>query len=277
MIIEKLFPKLASCMGDNPWIVRGCSTANGFKLEVQSDRNGSFVFSTRQYAQEDSSRRWVKRLTILVIIAFAFIMNFAHWPLHCKLVQQLFANIALFGLLRVLVPTFIQVLFSIDAQVQEWHACEHKIVYLLNRRIVPTVENVGDAPYMAFECGSMHACCVCSFWFWGLVGVIGYCGIFFKLSFGLAVVCFLFMGSAGMLQAYLKEVLYSKQAYTQGSSVAYFIFELLLLPTVALGYALHTLAIREPSAEKIKMSVEDVNAWIGSDPTVWPLFFHIKS
>lgn len=156
-------------LGERAMIVIGESNGGGFHLVMQDLRNLKVTeFTTPGYADgkeraEEDFRRLPPMLTGMarpLVFTWGLFAAVLAAPWRPTLLENLSVMVGCFlfaGVARTAFTHLATLVIPADAGWRRWHSCEHRMVLLVNRGILPDVRSMVAGRHLSIYCGSSHA------------------------------------------------------------------------------------------------------------------------
>lgn len=163
---------LAGYIGKMKFFAGGLTLGNGFFLEIinrEKPNSRALIFETKNlgkdvllYSPGKKASIFLNMISVLLTIVFSLINFLSHFNPQGHIASL----IALSALNILIVPAFSFLVFFnatswayqmiamfSDKDSNEWHACEHKSIILIESGLKPTVKNLKKIPMTMMGCG----------------------------------------------------------------------------------------------------------------------------
>lgn len=142
-------------------VLYGNSTENGFILRIISPKDSSRIleknipgyYKDRRFEPKISNVIISFLLTVMIFIGCIFILFFVI-DIQNIIIEIIGCCVAIFSSAYM----FLAFLVFVYKSDREWHACEHKVVNLLQSSLVINEKNLKKASRINFRCGTFRAC-----------------------------------------------------------------------------------------------------------------------
>lgn len=153
---------------DSPILtISGYARENGFVLYTSNQR-----FTTTDF--EDNFENNVPNYYVLIIYAcivcIAVFFGLILLPHEAPFLSKLLFDLSLTFILLIVTGSFF-----ISSQCKSWHACEHKLAFILSHKLPLTFESLQQSPSISIHCGSIILLLILEglglilFWFWAYI------------------------------------------------------------------------------------------------------------